>query len=118
MFALYFDEDSTDWRLINSLRARGIDVISALEVNMLRRDDDEQLDFATAQNRVICSFNIRDFNRIHKEYMEAGKEHAGIILVQQQQFSVGEYVRRIQSLMAQKSIEEMHNWIEFLSGWG
>ncbi len=118
MFPLYFDEDSTDWRRINTLRTKGIDVISTLEANMVGRADEEQLDFATANNRVLCSFNIRDFYRIHSEFINRGKDHAGIILVRQQQFSVGEYVRRIQILLEQRSSAEMKNQIEFLSGWG
>ncbi len=118
MFSLYLDEDSTDRRRINALRAKGVDAISALEANMLGHSDEEQLDFATANNRAPCSFNIRDFHRIHVEYMNSGKDHAGIILVRQQQFSVGEYVRRIQILLEQKSSAEMRNQIEFLSGWG
>lgn len=92
--------------------------MSALEANMVGRRDEEQLDFATANNRVFCSFNIRDFHRIHGEYINSGKDHVGIILVRQQQFSVGEYVRRIQILLEQKSFAEMRNQIEFLSGWG
>lgn len=118
MFFLYFDEDSIDWRRINALRAKGIDVMSALEANMLGYTDEEQLDFATANHRVLCSFNIRDFHRIHAEYINSGKDHGGIILVRQQQFSVGEYIRRIQILLEQKSSAEMMNQIEFLSGWG
>lgn len=118
MFPLYFDEDSTDWQLIKAIRKHNIDAISALEVQMLGQEDNEQLNFATSQNRVLCSFNIRDFNRIHAEWARAGKEHAGIILVRQQQYSIGEYIRRLQNLMEQKSWHDMRNWIEFLSAWG
>jgi hypothetical protein len=36
---LYFDEDSLDQALIRALKARGLDVESALTANMRRRSD-------------------------------------------------------------------------------
>lgn len=42
---------------------------------------------------------------------------AGIILANQQQYSVGEQMRRILRLIAAKSAEEMRDWVEFLSAW-
>jgi hypothetical protein len=43
--------------------------------------------------------------------------HAGIILMRQQHYSVGEQMRRLLRLMASKSAEDMENWVEFLSAW-
>jgi len=50
-------------------------------------------------------------------YSAQGKSHAGIILANQQQYSVGEQMRRILRLIAAKSAEDMRNWVEFLSAW-
>ena len=76
---LYFDEDSLRYALVNALRARGIDVQTALEVEMIERSDEEHLEFATAQGRVLCSFNVGDFYRLHTSYMTQHKSHPGII---------------------------------------
>ena len=115
---LYFDEDSMWQALVDALRARGVDVLTALEAGMLERDDAEHLDVATAQGRVLCSFNVADFYRLHTEYLAAGKNHSGIILARQQLYTIGEHMRRILKLISRKSAEEMANHAEFLSAWG
>ncbi len=115
---LYCDEDSLDHNLARALRARGLDVTTALEEDMIAREDEEHLDYATQQGRVLFSFNRGDFYRIHTQYLEQGKSHTGIILANQQQYSVGEQMRRILKLSAVKTAEDMKNWIEFLSAWG
>ena len=60
-FRLYLEEDSMRRALIGALRARGADVTTALEAGMIERDDKEHLDYATAQGRILYSFNVGDF---------------------------------------------------------
>jgi Domain of unknown function (DUF5615) len=115
---LYFDEDSMWHALVTALRARGIDVQTALDAAMIARTDEDHLAFATAQGRVLCSFNVGDFYRLHTSYMAQHKLHTGIVLARQQQYSVGEYMRRLLRLMTHLTAEEMHNRVEFLSAWG
>ena len=119
---MYFDEDSMWQALVTALRARGIDVQTALEAVMIARTDEDHLAFATAQGRILCSFNIGDFYRLHTRYMAQHQSHTGIVLAQStlrpQQYSVGEYMRRLLRLMAHLTAEEMHNRVEFLSAWG
>lgn len=115
---IYMDEDSMSRSLVRALRARGTDVITALEEGMIERDDADHLDYATAQGRVLYTFNVADFYRLHTEYLAQGKSHAGIILVRQQRYSIGEQMRMLLKLLAEKSVEEMKNNVEFLSAWG
>jgi hypothetical protein len=115
---LYMDEDTMDQALVQALQVRNVDVITALDAGMIEREDVEHLDYATEQGCVLCSFNVRDFYRLHSEYMAQGKLHAGIILMRQQYYSVGEQMRRLLRLVASKSADEMENWVEFLSAWG
>ena len=49
---LYFDEDSMWQALITALRARGIDVQTALEATMIERADEDHLTYAAMHNRV------------------------------------------------------------------
>lgn len=77
---LYFDEDSMRRSLVRALRARGVDVITALDAGMIEREDAEHLDYATEQGRVLCTFNVGDFYGLHSDYVAQGKPHAGIIL--------------------------------------
>jgi predicted nuclease of predicted toxin-antitoxin system len=106
-----------DQALVQALRARNVDVITALDAGMIDREDAEHLDYATEHGRVLCTFNISDFYRLHSEYVAQSKPHAGIILMRQQYYSVGEQMRRLLRLMASKSADEMKNWVEFLSAW-
>jgi hypothetical protein len=89
MVRLYCDEDSMDQDWVRALRARSMDVTTALEENMVGRKDEEHLDYATQQGRVLFSFNRGDFYQLHTHYLAQGKSHAGIILANQQQYSVG-----------------------------
>ena len=114
---LYFDEDTMDADLVHALRIRGIEVTTALEQKMVRHDDAEHLDLATSQGRALYSFNVGDYQRLHTEYLTQGKHHAGIILAQQQRYSLGEQMRRLLKIIAGISAEEMKDRIVFLSAW-
>jgi predicted nuclease of predicted toxin-antitoxin system len=116
--ALYFDEDSQDSTLIRALRSRGVDVIAASEAGMNGQPDDEQLQWSTTHNRVLYTCNARDFYKLHTSALTSGEAHGGIILAPQQQYSIGEQLRRLLKLIAAKSGEEMRNQVEFLSKWG
>ena len=65
----------------------------------------------------LDSFNVRDYCRLHAEFLVQGRSHAGIILAKQQQYSVGEQMRRLLKLIATKPAEQMTNELEFLGNW-
>ena len=115
---LYMDEDSMDRSLLQALRARAVDVITAFEAGMIERSDADHLDYATTQGRVLYTCNVGDFYRLHTDYMAQGRSHAGIILARQQRYSIGEQMRRLLKLVATRSAEAMKNTVEFLRVWG
>jgi hypothetical protein len=106
-----------DGDLVRGLRSRGIDLVTAMDAGMIRRPDDEHLTFATAQNRALYSFNIRDFHEIHIDWSTRERSHAGIILAQQKRYSTGEQIRRLLRLIGELSAEAMRNREEFLGRW-
>lgn len=103
--------------LVRALRARGVDVLTALDSGMIERSDEDHLEYATKEGRVLYSFNVGDFYRLHQEYLAEGKSHTGIIFARQQRYMVGEQMRRLLKLIATKSAEKMKNHVEFLSDW-
>ena len=115
---LYVEEDSMSRALVRTLRARGVDVITALNTGMIQRPDEEHLSCAASQGRVPYTFNLADFYRLHAAWSARGVSHAGLILAHQQRYSVGEQARRLLRLLASRSAEEMRNRVEFLSHWG
>ena len=46
-------EDAMDKNLVQALRARGIDVMTAFEAGMIERPDEEHLKYATKEGREI-----------------------------------------------------------------
>lgn len=68
----------------------------ALDAEMVTRLDEEHLEYATASGRVLHTFNVADFYELHDQFMETGREHAGLILGTQQRYRVGERMRRLQ----------------------
>jgi hypothetical protein len=115
---LYMDEDAMDQDLVRALRARGVDVTTALDGEMIGCADMDHLDYATTQNRVLCTFNVGDFCRLHTAYVNQGKSHAGIVLMRQQHYAIGEQMRRLLRLVASRSSDDTRNQVEFLSAWG
>jgi hypothetical protein len=78
---LYIDEDAMDKDLVQALRARGVDVMTALDAAMIQCSDEEHLEYATLEGRVLYSFNVGDFYRLHTGYIAQGKSHAGSSLL-------------------------------------
>jgi len=115
---LYLDEDAMDSDLVRALRLRGVDVTTALDAGLISSADEDHLRHAIVAERTLYSFNVRDFMALHTSYLEAEKPHAGIILAQQQRYSVGEQMRRLVRLAQMRSAESLRNTVEFLSAWG
>ena len=59
-----------------------------------------------------------DSYKLHTSYLAQRKLHTGIVLARQQQYSVGEYMRRLLKLAAHLTAGEMQNRVEFLRAWG
>ena len=80
---LYLDEDCARHALARELRARGADVITAVEAAMTKKVDEEQLQWATDHSRAIYSYNRGHFYRMHTKWLTSGRNHSGIILSRQ-----------------------------------
>jgi predicted nuclease of predicted toxin-antitoxin system len=77
MFRFYANENLT-FELVEILRQQGYDVLTSLEAGNAnqRIPDDQVLRTATADNRVVITFNRDDFLRLHR----SGVNHSGIII--------------------------------------
>lgn len=111
---LYVDEDAAQDAVVAGLRQRGIDVLTILDAGMASASDDQQLEFAAADGRCLYSLNVDDFCRLHKEWLAAGRHHAGIVIIPRQRYSVGEKIRRLEELVDSISAETMVDRLEFL----
>ncbi len=111
MTRLYLDED-VHKKVATALRLKGYNVISAHEAQKQSLSDYQQLEYAISQQRAIFTFNVGDFDRLHKEYLKSGKRHWGILL--SKQIPVGETIKRLTRFLFTHSSEEIKNnifWI-------
>jgi hypothetical protein len=100
--------------LVLALRARGADVKTVIDAGLRGRDDKAQLEWAAANNRTLYTFNVSDFCKLHREYLDKGMEHAGIIVVPRQRYDVKQQIRLLSNLLNTNSSEEMRNRLHFL----
>lgn len=112
---LYLDEDAMRTGIVLALRARHIDVTTALEVDLIGRSDDDNLKYAIAQSRVLFSFNRGDFIRLHNQYVTNHQHHSGIIISDQLPTSL--VLPRLFKLLNARSSEDMQDSVEFLGNW-
>ena len=105
----YLDEDTMARALVTALRARGVNLLTPIEAGMMGMPDADQLAFAAAQQRVIYTFNVGDFCRLHNEYIVSGSKHFGIVVVPRQRYSIGQQVRGISLLTETIKPEDMQS---------
>lgn len=111
---LYLDEDVTPV-LARSLRDRGFDVTSALELDHFEWQDEEHLEYAVSESRTLFTFNIRHFVQLHRKWQAKHKSHCGIIV--SPQFSIeafGELLRRTLRALSAWTSESINNQLLFL----
>lgn len=112
---LYLDEDTLSRALISALTARNVDILSAHVAGLISVPDEEHLRFAASVGRALFTFNIRDYGRLHTEWLSIDRHHAGIIVSDQVQ--VGQLIRRLLRLLDGLSAIDMRDRLEFLGKW-
>ncbi|MBI5676510.1 MAG: DUF5615 family PIN-like protein [Nitrospirae bacterium] len=111
MIKLYLDED-VHKKVALALRLKGYDVISAHEIMKQSITDYQQLDYAVSEERTIFTFNIGDFQKLHRRYADSGKNHYGILL--SKQIPLGETLNRLTKFLFTHTRGELKNnvfWI-------
>jgi hypothetical protein len=84
-FRIYLDEDVSK-ALADLLRATGeFDVETSEEVGLsnIGTPDEVQLLHAAEGSRALLTFNVRDFDRLARDWAVRDQHHAGIILAPQ-----------------------------------
>lgn len=92
----------------NGLRQRGVEALTASEAGMLAASDEEHLERARSEGRVIFTQDD-DFLRLHA----SGREHSGIVYAPQG-MSIGEIIRGLMLIYQVLEAEEMVGHIESL----
>lgn len=113
---LYLDADITASPfLAATLRQRGFDVVSAVEAGNSDLGDVEQFHYAIAQQRVLLTFNIKDFVPLARALYAEGQPFPGLVVspqIQGEQFHL--LLRLVLNLLNRVDETAMRNTIRFL----
>jgi uncharacterized protein with PIN domain len=104
----FYTDEHVARAVVRGLRARGVDVITAMEAKMSAAADAEHLKRAKLESRVIVTQD-HDFLRLHAE----GIEHAGIAYAPQRS-SIGDLIRWLMLIHQILNADEMRGRVEFL----
>jgi len=115
LLPIYLDEDALSRRLQLATRTF-TDVLTATEAGHGGLSDREQLEFAAAQQRVLVTFNIRDFSRLNTEWAMTGRSHAGIICVTERRANPEVIAGKLRRLLDTMTPEDLTNTILFVNG--
>mgnify|MGYP000064713499 CR=1 FL=1 len=79
---LLLDANLSPKRIGGPLATRDLDVVSlAADAALGALDDPRVLELAAEQSRILVTRNARDFAPLLREWAEAGRHHAGCILI-------------------------------------
>ncbi|PKN90874.1 MAG: hypothetical protein CVU44_22080 [Chloroflexi bacterium HGW-Chloroflexi-6] len=109
---LHLDADTSKKSLLQALVEKGHDVTrTPNEWMVLDADDIQQLLGATAQGRVIFTFNVRDFMELAKRY----PHHSGVLLSAQK--SMPELLPALEKMFANTEADEWVGQVRWLNDW-
>ena len=110
---LYLDEN-VEPALAHVLRERGFDVISAHEMDLTGKTDQDQLEFAISQKRAILTFDSKDFAPLAEKYYKNKRDHYGIILSAQYNITLKELISLSTNLLNKLHQNDLKNIVVWL----
>jgi len=111
---LHLDADISIRQLQRTLVDRGHDVTRTPNDWISQQADDEaQLLGATAQGRVIFTFNVRDFVALAARH----PQHHGIALAAQRQWTVRALIEALDRMLTETKAEEWVGQVKWLAHW-
>lgn len=99
--------------LVTRLTQHGYDVTHIVSLGKRGLDDSSILELAAREDRVVLTFNSRDFMSLALQWFEVGKDHAGIVL--SPELSRGDLLRRSLEFLEATSADDMRNQVRWLS---
>jgi hypothetical protein len=111
---LHLDADTSLKRLHQALLERGHDVTrTPADWIAADADDEEQLLAATAQGRVLFTFNVRDFLAL------AGRHprHGGVVLAAQRHWTLSALIGALDRMLSETQAEQWPGQVKWLNEW-
>src|SRR5206468_1368772 len=89
----FFTDEDIYGAVAVALSRAGFDAVSTPETGRLGTSDESQLDWAAGEGRVLVTFNVAHFARLHTTWLRQGRHHAGIVVSSQR--PIGDVLRRL-----------------------
>ena len=102
-------DEHIDSAVVGGLRRRGADVTTAAEAGLLGAPDEQHLEFARAQQRLIITKD-RDFLRLSAR----GEVHQGIAYCQQGTRTIGQMLTSLIHIYEELTPEEVEGRVIYL----
>jgi hypothetical protein len=109
--SLYLDED-VSVLVAKLVRSRGLSALTTQEAGQLGVSDVQQLAYAADKQMAILTHNRADYEQLARQYRDAGRAHAGIIIAVRR--LPQEIARRLFVLLNQLTADEMDNQILYI----
>jgi len=104
----FYTDENVSSAIVNGLRRRGIDVLSAKDAKMLGKSDEEHLRSATENNRILFT-QEGDFLKLHA----SDYEHIGIVHTHQRT-PIGKIIRGLEIIHLIMMNTDMKNHVELV----
>jgi predicted nuclease of predicted toxin-antitoxin system len=108
-------DENFDGRVLRGLLARipQLDVVRIQDAGLSGAEDPAVLDFATGENRVLLTHDVRTMTAFAGERLLAGRSLPGVVIVPQVE-SVGRLIEALQELIASRTAADLADQIVFL----
>jgi hypothetical protein len=114
VIGLYTDEN-VDRRIVEALRRRDVDVLTAYESGLTGSVDDEQhLELATDKDRALLTADT-DLLAIGHRWVGESRAHAGVIFYHQRWTTLGHVVNQVYRIARGLEAKDLRNRILFVS---
>ena len=110
--ALYFDHN-VDRAVVQGLRLRGVEVLTAFEDGAHRLRDVSLLDRALVLGRVLFTTDV-DFLVEARRRQREGQPFAGVVFARQSQVGIGTQIDDLELLAKVATPEELYNRVLYL----
>ncbi len=103
--------------LVRELVRLGWDVLSTRDAGNEGMPDVHQLSWAANAGRCVFTANQGDFARLHYQWLAAGRSHAGIVILSEQQWPTGHIIRAMTLIARSHGPDTIRGALEFVGNW-
>jgi hypothetical protein len=110
----FYTDENIQRSVVRQLRKHGVDVLRCQEAGKRTAGDLTHLELATEAGRVLITRDD-DFLRLNKQWLEAGRDHCGIMFVTPGKWEdIGAIVKDAILIHAALKPQEMYNQVWFV----